>query len=109
MKLLHPNIITIVSSFDSGLVVGIVVCVICVICVVYVVSVVWFASALDVVVIIFSVVSIEVVSFLVREVVSIALGIVVGIIVDTSFSSLPEPSDLSTQIKPVFSVRVAKS
>ena len=49
------------------------------------------------------------VGFLVREVVSIALGIVVGIIVDTSFSSLPEPSDLSTQIKPVFSVRVAKS
>ena len=40
MKLLHPNIITIVSSFDSGLVVGIVVYVICVICVVCVVCVV---------------------------------------------------------------------
>ena len=37
MKLLHPKIITIVSSFDSGLVVEIVVYVICVNCVVCVV------------------------------------------------------------------------
>ena len=75
LNLLHPKNTIDVSVFDSWIVEGIVVWVICV---------VWFVSVLDVVVTIFSVVSIEFVSFLVRDVVSIALGIVVEIIVDTT-------------------------
>ena len=74
LNLLHPKNTTEVSSFDSCLIIEIVVCVICV---------VWLVSVLDVVITIFSVVSIEVVSFLVKEVVSISLGVVVEIIVDT--------------------------
>ena len=65
-NLLHPKNTIEVSVFDSCLVVVVGI-------------VVWFVSVLDVVVIIFSVVSIEFVSFLVRDVVSIALGIVVAI------------------------------
>ena len=79
VEFIHPKNTTKISAFYSWIMVGIIVCVICV---------VWFSSVLDVLVIIFSVVSIEVVSFLKREVVTaivvlwISLEIVVEIIAD---------------------------